>query len=227
LPTVDNSVFTNAIAQWNLRTAIKVCEILGKDYPGAWKEIADKMYLPFDQERQIYLEYDGYKGHPIKQPDVGEMIHPLEYPMSKEFMASNFDYYLIKADRELGHSFFPSIHPIVACKLGRRQEAYKLFQEWEGFFLPPFEVMRECLCNEGIVFLTSFGGFLQNLFYGFAGIRIREDGLKIQPILPDELPRIIFKRIFFGGKACQLIVAKRGGQDNYELKVCQSKRSPG
>ncbi|HID94639.1 MAG TPA: glycoside hydrolase family 65 protein [Candidatus Latescibacteria bacterium] len=218
LPTVDNSVFTNAIAQWNLRTAVKVCEILGRDYPAAWKEIADRMYLPFNQERQIYLEYDGYSGHPIKQPDVGEMIFLLEHPMSQEIIAANFDYYREKADRELGHSFFPSVHPIVACRLGRRQEAYELFVEWDGFFLPPFEVMRECLCNEGIVFLTSFGGFLQNFLYGFGGIRIGEDGLKVQPLLPDEFSRIIFKRIFYGGKAYRLIVEKKGGQDSYELK---------
>lgn len=217
LPTVDNSAFTNAIAQWNLRTAIRVCEILGKDYPAAWKEIAKRMYLPFDRERGIYLEYDGYSGHPIKQPDVVEMIYPLEHPMSQEIIAANFDYYREKADRALGHSFFPSVHPIVACRLGRRQEAYRLFQEWEGFFLPPFEVMRECLCNEGIVFLTSFGGFLQNLLYGFAGIRLREDGLKVQPLLPDQLPRIIFKRIFYRGKAYRLTVEKRGSQDSYEL----------
>lgn len=95
-PTVDNSAFTNAIAQWNLRTATRVCQILGRDCPVIWEEIADKMYLPFDQERGIYLEYDGYSGHPIKQPDVGEMIYPLEYPIGPELMAKNFDYYLEK-----------------------------------------------------------------------------------------------------------------------------------
>jgi len=216
LPTVDNSAFTNAIAQWNLRTAIKVSQMLNKDYPPIWKEMADKMYVPFDRERGIYLEYDGYRGHPIKQPDVGEMIYPLEYPMSRELMAKNFDYYLEKADWDLGHSFFPSVHPIIACRLGRHQQAYELFKGWDGFFLPPFEVMREVLANDkGIVFLTAIGGFLQNFLYGFAGIRLREDGPEVQPALPDQLPRIIFKRIFFGGRPYRLIVEKK---DKYELK---------
>ena len=219
LPTVDNSVFTNAIAQWNLRTAIRVCQMLGKDYPAIWEEIAEKMYLPLDPERNIFLEYDGYSGHPIKQPDVGEMIHPLEYPMSEEFMASNFDYYLTKADQELGHSFFPSVHTVVACRLGRCQQAYELFQQWDGFFLSPFEVTREILADDrNTIFLTAIGGFLQDFLYGFGGIRLRENDLKIESILPDEIPRITFKRIFFGGKAYRLTVEKKADQNTYQLK---------
>ena len=219
MPTVDNSVFTNAIAQWNLRAAVRVSEMLGRDYPAVWKEIADKMYFPFDAERNIFLEYDGYNGHPIKQPDVGEMIHPLEFPMSEEVAASNFDYYLTKADTELGHSYFPTINPIVACRLKRRRQAWDFFEEWDDFFLPPFEVMREVLLNDqGIVFLTAIGGFLQNFLYGFGGIRLREDGLKVEPFLPDELSRITFKRIYFGGKAYRLTVERKNGQDTVELK---------
>ncbi len=219
ISTVDNSVFTNAIAQWNLRAAVHVSEMLGRTYPAAWEEMAKKMYLPYDPERKLFLEYDGYNGHPIKQPDVGEMIHPLEFPMSEEVAASNFDYYLTKANTELGHSYFPTIHPIVACRLGRRRQAWELFQEWDAFFLPPFEVMREILLTDkGIVFLTAIGGFLQNFLYGFGGIRLREDGLKVEPFLPDELSRITFKRIYFGGKAYRLTVERIGGQERYELK---------
>jgi trehalose/maltose hydrolase-like predicted phosphorylase len=176
------------------------------------------MYLPYDPKRNIFLEYDGYNGHLIKQPDVGEMIHPLDCLMSKEAVACNFDYYLKKANMELGHSFFPSVHPIVACILGRRQQAYELFREWDGFFLPPFDVMREILArDQGTVFLTAIGGFLQNFLYGFGGIRLKEDGLKVQPVLSDEIPRITFKRIFFGGKPYQLTVERRADRDTYQL----------
>ncbi|MCD6335323.1 MAG: hypothetical protein J7M27_08335, partial [Candidatus Latescibacteria bacterium] len=90
---------------------------------------------------------------------------------------------------------------------------------WDAFFLPPFEVMREVLLNdEGIVFLTAIGGFLQNFLYGFGGIRLREEGLKVDPFLPDELPSITFKRIYFRGKAYRLTVERKNGQDTVELK---------
>lgn len=219
LPTVDNSAFTNAIAAWNLRTAARVCRVLGRKPPPEWEEIADKMYLPFDRKLGVYMEYDGYGGHPIKQPDVCQMMFPLEHPMEGKLMARNFDYYLGKADRELGHSFFPSVHPIVACMLGRTEQAYELFGEWEDFFLPPFEVMREVLANdEGIVFLTAIGGFLQNFLYGFAGIRLREDGIEVNPVLPEEISRIIFPRIWFKGRAYSLVVEKRKGRDIYRME---------
>ena len=79
--------------------------------------------------------------------------------------------------------------------------------------------MRKTLSSERVtVFLTGIGGFLQNFLYGFGGIRLREDGLKVKPFLPDELLSITFKRIFFGGKAYRLTVERKDGQDTYELK---------
>ena len=216
---VDNSAFTNAIAQWNIKTAIKVCERLGIKYPEKWIEIAEKMYIPFDEEKKIILEYDGYDGHIIKQPDVLEMIFPLEYPMPREVAENNFKYYIDKPDKELGHSFCPSIHVVVACRLGKREEASELFKEWDPFFLPPFEVIREILMHDkGIVFLTSTAGYLMNIIYGFAGIRITEKGLEVKPLLPETISRIVFKKLFFRGKIYRLIVEKRDGRDFYELQ---------
>lgn len=216
---VDNSAFTNAIAQWNIKTAIKVCERLGIKYPEKWIEIAEKMYIPFDEEKKIILEYDGYDGHIIKQPDVLEMIFPLEHPMPREVAENNFKYYIDKPDRELGHSFCPSIHVVVACRLGKRKEASEIFKKWDPFFLPPFEVVREILYHDkGIVFLTGVAGYLMNIIYGFAGIKVTEKGLKIKPLLPENISRIIFKKLFFRGKTYKLIVEKRNGRDVYELQ---------
>lgn len=215
--TVDNSAFTNAIARWNLWAAIGVCRILGQDVPDRWEEIADKIYVPWDSELGVFVEYDGYSGHLIKQPDVLHLVHPLDYSMSPDDVRRNFDYYKLKANWRLGHSFFPSVHPIIACRLGRREEAYELFQAWEGYFLPPFGTMRECLANEYRVFNTSFGGFLQNFIHGFGGIRVGDDGLLARPVLPAEIPRITFERLFFGGKAYRLVVETVGGKDCSEL----------
>ncbi|RKY71611.1 MAG: hypothetical protein DRQ24_07035, partial [Candidatus Latescibacterota bacterium] len=66
-------------------------------------------------------------------------------------------------------------------------------------------------------FLTAIGGFLQNFLYGFGGIRLREDGLKVQPLLPEQVRRITFKRIFWGGKAYQLSIEKKEDKAIYEL----------
>lgn len=107
------------------------------------------------------------------------------------------------------------------CRLGRREEAYEQFREWEGFFLPPFDVARECLSNEGTVFLTGIGGFLQNLLYGFAGIRVddglSEEGLTVQPALPEAIPRIVFPKLSCKGRLYRLSVEKRHGRDGHRL----------
>jgi len=217
--TIDNSAFTNAIAQWNLKTAIKVCRLLNMKYPEKWREIAEKIYIPLDRERGIILEYEGYDGHAIKQPDVLEMIFPLEHPMSREVMEKSFEYYIDKPDWNLGHVFCPSIHLAVACRLGRRREASELFRIWDDFFLPPHNAVREILMNtDGIVFLTGAAGYLLDLIYGFAGIRISEDGIEVKPLLPEGISRIVFKKILFRGKAYRLIVEKRNGIETYDLK---------
>ena len=79
--------------------------------------------------------------------------------------------------------------------------------------------MWEILLNDqGIVFLTAIGRFLQNFLYGFGGIRLREDGLKVKPFLPDEIPSITFKRIYFGGMAYRLTFGRKGDQDIYQFK---------
>ena len=223
LKTIDNSAFTNAIAKWNIMTAIKIYKMFGEKPPEKWVEIADKIYIPFfDEKLKIVLEYDGYNGHLIKQPDVMEMVYPLEYLTDKKEIERNFDYYIEKADRELGHSFFPTIHTIVACRLRRRNQTYKIFSEWNEYFLPPFNVVREILANtEGIVFLTAAAGFLQDIIYGFGGIRILEDGLKIDPLLPENISQLIFKKIFFRNKVYRLDIRRENDREIFRLReIC-------
>ena len=71
---VDNNYFTNALAQWNLRKAIEVCELLkhwGKykalaskiglkdEEFEAWRKVADKICL-FRIDQKILLQFDGF-----------------------------------------------------------------------------------------------------------------------------------------------------------------------
>jgi kojibiose phosphorylase len=76
---VDNSVYTNAMARWNLRKALKyagkiraghsdVWETL-KEKIGLeeaeleeWREVADRLYIPRDVERGLDEEFEGYFG---------------------------------------------------------------------------------------------------------------------------------------------------------------------
>ena len=51
---------------------------------------------------------------------------------------------------------------------------------------PPFDAMTETPSNNRAVFLTAEGAFLQQVIFGFTGLRLTDDGLKgsYAPLLP-------------------------------------------
>ena len=66
---VDNNLYTNLLAQENLRTALRALEILGADgnklavtaeEQAHWKRVADNMYLPYDEDMGVYLQDDSF-----------------------------------------------------------------------------------------------------------------------------------------------------------------------
>jgi kojibiose phosphorylase len=74
---VDNNVFTNVMACWNLRTALELASWLDSEYPDPWKKInrrvqlkleerrkwqhvIDHMYLPFDPQTRLVEQFEGY-----------------------------------------------------------------------------------------------------------------------------------------------------------------------
>jgi trehalose/maltose hydrolase-like predicted phosphorylase len=67
---------------------------------------------------------------------------------------------------------------------------------------PPFNVRTETSSNNSGYFITSSGGFLQNLIYGFSGLRIQEKGLvgAYAPVLPPEWKSMTLKDIAFRGQ---------------------------
>jgi len=76
----------------------------------------NNMYIPFDEELQIHLEYDGYNGHVclnrfismsttyrcfeqmINQADVALLQYPLGYPMSKQIAHNDLVYWQNKTN---------------------------------------------------------------------------------------------------------------------------------
>ncbi|MGE5378883.1 MAG: glycoside hydrolase family 65 protein, partial [Bacteroidota bacterium] len=74
---VDNNVYTNALARWNLQAALTLKAWLEADYPAEWKKInrkihlksaelehwqhvIDHLYLPFDPETRLVEQFEGY-----------------------------------------------------------------------------------------------------------------------------------------------------------------------
>lgn len=170
---VDNNFYTNLMARENLRDAVNAVEYLETHAPEClkaleeklefsteetllWKEIIEKMYFPYDEERQVYPMDDGFmmrkpwdenKIPPEKRAWLYENYHPLfimRHRMSKqadailgmylhsnlftkEEIKRNYDFY---QEVTLHHSSLSTcIFGIVACSIGYLEEGYEYFSQ--------------------------------------------------------------------------------------------------
>ena len=196
---VDDGVFTNAGAALALRNATRAAAILGEDVPAQWAVIADHLRMPFDDENQVFLQYDGYQGTQIKQADTVLLLYPLEWPMSTQVAANTLDYYAPRTDPD-GPAMTDAIHAVDAAQIGEpgcSTHTY-LMRSIRPFVRDPFAQYTEARGDKAGAqdplagspaynFLTGSGGFSQVFTFGLTGLRWREDRIHIDPMLPPQL----------------------------------------
>jgi trehalose/maltose hydrolase-like predicted phosphorylase len=198
---VDDAVYTNAVASLALRNATRAAQILGESAPAQWMTIADNLRMPFDEERQVFLQYDGYDGSLIKQADTVLLIYPVEWPMSAEVASNTLDFYAERTDPD-GPAMTDSVHAIDAAAIGEPGCATHtyLMRAIKPFVRDPFAQFAEARGDKpgsqdplagspAFNFLTGEGGFAQVFAYGLTGMRWREDRVHLDPLLPPQLGR--------------------------------------
>eukprot|EP00339_Tiarina_fusa_P023271 CAMPEP_0116998440 /NCGR_PEP_ID=MMETSP0472-20121206/1510_1 /TAXON_ID=693140 ORGANISM="Tiarina fusus, Strain LIS" /NCGR_SAMPLE_ID=MMETSP0472 /ASSEMBLY_ACC=CAM_ASM_000603 /LENGTH=368 /DNA_ID=CAMNT_0004697591 /DNA_START=409 /DNA_END=1515 /DNA_ORIENTATION=- len=203
---VSNSVFTNIIAKYSFLIATEFGEILGEKTPSHWVTIAEKLKIPFDEERQIHLEHDGFKADVIKQADVVLLGYPLLYPMSHIVRENDLNYYsAITSQRgpamtwsvtSIGYREVLALREMEsACNQRElsQEEHEELATKNSNYFFqsyqnaqPPYYIWTETPFGGAYNFITGAGGFLQGLIAGYGGIRLKSDGFHIlYPAVPE------------------------------------------
>jgi len=73
---------------------------------------------------------------------------------------------------------------------------------------PPFNVRTETPTNNTGYFVTASGAYLQNLIYGFSGLRIQPKGLVAEypPVLPAEWKSLRFDHLHFRGQIFDIVI---------------------
>jgi trehalose/maltose hydrolase-like predicted phosphorylase len=71
-------------------------------------------------------------------------------------------------------------------------------------------VRTETATNNTGYFLTGSGAYVQNLLYGFTGLRIREAGLEAAyaPLLPAAWKSLTLRDVTFRGQHYDVVVAR-------------------
>ncbi len=196
---VNDGVFTNAGAVTALRNAGRAAALLGQRTPAAWKEIADHIRIPYDAKKDVFEQYDGYKGTTIKQADTVLLMYPLEWPMSQRAKINTLDHYAARTDPD-GPAMTDSVHAIAAAGTGEAGcSTYTyLMRSIRPFMRGAFHQFSEARGDKAGAgdphagspaqdFLTGKGGFLQTFTNGLTGLRMREDRVHLDPMLPPQL----------------------------------------
>jgi len=186
-----------------------------------WKITAEKIKLPEVNDNNIIPQFEGFMEKKdydlsqfegevgaivselgweevneykiIKQADVVMLMHQLADYFNAETKRANYEYYEPKTLHD--SSLSPAIHSVLAAKFDHLEEAYKLFSKAARIDLG--EDMKSS--NPGL-HSASLGGLWQAVIYGFAGVDVGEDKLKIKPNLPAEWDSLEFKIYFKGEK---------------------------
>lgn len=244
---VDNNTYTNLMAQENLRQAVKAVEWMARDSPeayaglvgrtglqddevGLWRRAADHMYVPYDEDRGLYLQDDGfldlerwdfentppenyplllhyhplvlYRHQVIKQADVVLAAFLLGERFSEADKRRLLDYYdpLTTSDSSLSEC----IQSIMAAEVGEDLRAA------EEYFVDAVGIdLADIAGNvrDGL-HLAAAGGNWMALVYGFGGMRESNGRLSFRPRLPARMTRLSFK-VRFRGSTLRVDVTSR------------------
>lgn len=194
---VDDGVFTNAGAALTLRNAAEAARLVGEPAPPQWNRIADGLRIPFDRENGVFRQYEGYAGQQIKQADSVLLQYPLQQPMSRETASRTLDYYAPRTDAD-GPAMTDAVHAIDAAQIGKPGCAVNTYldRSIRPFVKEPFAQFSEARGKQAgenagpptFNFLTGAGGFTQTFMNGLTGMRLRTDGVELDPMLPPQLP---------------------------------------
>ena len=234
---VNNNFHTNNIALWSLKFTLEAIEYMKKEHPylydelvekwkfkeleetNRWKEIIEKMYFPYDEVRQVYLQQDGFldkelvpaaqlperekpihqhwswdrilRSCYIKQADVLQSLFWFESNYSDVSLKRHFDFY----ERLTVHesSLSACIHTILASKIGYYEKAYELYLRTARLDLDDYNNDTK----DGL-HITSMGGSWMAIVMGFGGLRVMDGNLIFNPFLPKKWKSYSF-RIDFAG----------------------------
>ncbi len=186
-----------------------------------WRDVIARIRIPRDQQTGLFEQFEGffkrepldqeqYKGRTvsyqgifgmegvqkyriIKQADVLMLLTVLIQEFDLNTKRINWDYYYPITDHDYGSSLTPAFHVILACELGKPNEAYELFMKGN---LVDLENLRGNT-PEGI-HSACCGAVWQAAIFGFAGLRVTEDGYTTEPHLPATWTRLAFSFLHKG-----------------------------
>jgi protein-glucosylgalactosylhydroxylysine glucosidase len=225
---VPNDTYTNAVARKALRIATAAAAVVGASPDPRWAAVADGLYLPFSDRDGHHLDFDPSVPH--NRDTWGGSSLPmlalpsLDLPMSEAVRRRDYAYALgpIEHSHRDPNSMGLAPLSIAAATAGDSADAEMWFERnlRAHVVKPPFDVRTETASNNTGYFLTAGGGMLQNILYGFTGLRIAAAGLvpAYPPMLPARWTALTLRDLRFRGRHYDVTV-RRGADGKSVLSI--------
>jgi Trehalose and maltose hydrolases (possible phosphorylases) len=240
----DNNVYTNLMAQRNLRGAADVAERhpdLAAEFDvtpeeiESWREAADSMFIPYDELRQVHPQSEGFTEHAVWD---FEQTKPDQYPLLLNF--PYFDLYrkqvvkqadLVLAMQMCGEAFTPEqkarnfayYEPLTVRDSSLSACTQAVIAAEVGHLELAHDYLGEAALTDlhnlhhntrDGLHMASLAGGWLAVVQGFGGMRAREGRLDFAPRLPEAITRLVF-RVRYRGRLIQVTVLS--GEAGYRL----------
>ena len=237
---VNNNWYTNTLAKWCLEYTAQIAQevsaqkLADLELTSAelahWQEIAQQMYLPFDEKLGIFVQHDTFldkdltpvadlpqdqfplnqhwswdhilRSPYIKQADVLQGIYYFIDRFTPEEKRRNFDFYEPLTVHE--SSLSAATHAVLAADLHKEEKAFEMYSRTARLDLDNYNNDTE----DGL-HITSMTGSWLAIVQGFAGMRVKDDQLRLAPFVPQEWTGYQF-RLNFRGRLLEVVVDKKG-----------------
>jgi alpha,alpha-trehalose phosphorylase len=234
---VDNNVYTNLMAQRNLVEAAKAVkrqpDTAGRlqvtdDEVDEWQRAAALMAVPYDTQRGVHMQSDGFTHHEewdfentppdhyplllhypyfeiyrrqvIKQADLVMALHVRGDAFTLDEKIADFAYYEARTVRD--SSLSAAEQAVVAAETGHLELAYDY---WGEAALADLQNLHQ---NSGYgLHIASLAGGWTVAVAGFGGLRDHDGELTFAPRLPSRLTRLRF-RVLYQGRCLVVTVEK-------------------
>ena len=183
------------------------------DEPDSWRRIASLMVTGFDRETNLFEQFAGFfdleeldlqayrpmsvpidvtigrertqRAQVVKQADVVALSALFWERFPVAVHEANVRYYEPRTAH--GSSLSLALHALVSARLGEADLAARYFHDAAAIDLAPPGGK-----SAGGVHIATLGGLWQAAVFGMGGIRLREDGLVVDPHLPSTWDRLSF-----------------------------------
>lgn len=218
---VSDNAFTNIMARWNLRTAAELVERATGSSPETrrWRRIAAALVDGYQQSTGRYEQFAGYcaleplhidavatppvaadvllgrdrvaRSQLIKQPDVLMAHHLLPEEVAPGSLLANLDFYGPRTAH--GSSLSPAIGASLLARAGRPDDALAELRTALRLDLDDLTGT-----TAGGLHLAAMGGSWQAVLFGFAGARVADGVLRLDPVLPSAWSRLGLRFVCLG-----------------------------